>query len=135
MRFAATLFVGLLVSGALLPGEAEAGRRAGKDQTHVAPTLIAPGDVARPQDGQLEFRWRGNADRTVLSHYEFRLYKGPQSYEPYLIMKQEVTDGKESLSLPVSTFEPGQTYSWSVKAALHAGKGRSASSVFRTPDA
>lgn len=122
-----------LLALTLAAPEAAAGRRVEVGRINTAPQLVAPGDVAVIKDGQLEFRWRGNADRTILSHYEFRLYKGPQSYEPHLILKQEVTDGSESLLLPASTFEPGQTYSWSVKAAAHAGKGRSSSSVFKVP--
>lgn len=125
----------VLLAVVLAAPEASAGRRIEPGRINTAPQLVAPGDVAVPRDGELEFRWRGNADRTVLSHYEFRLYKGPQSYEPHLILKREIADGSESLRLPASTFEPGQTYSWSVKAASHAGKGRSSSSVFKVATA
>lgn len=97
-----------------------------------APMLIAPADDADLSGKEaLEFRWSPEGDRTGFDYYDFRLYKGNQDYEPGLMMKAQVPAGQTSYSVPVSQFEAGQTYTWSVRMAGGSRKGAKAYSVFK----
>ena len=109
----------------LLPAWANNGRLGGAPP----PTLIQPGDNTdiTGQDA-LEFRWSnegGNFD-----HYDFKLYKGPQTVESGMILHQNLPAGSDSFPVKASMFEAGQTYAWSLRRVGN-NKSRTAFSVFK----
>ena len=93
-----------------------------------APRLVMPSDQTDlTGKDKLEFRWgneSGNFD-----HYDFRLYKGHETYEKGLILQKDVPKGANSISLDASQFESGQTYAWSLRYVGRT-KSRSSYSVF-----
>ena len=95
-----------------------------------APRLLAPGDIADLSGkSALEFRW-GTESGGSFDHYDFRLYRGPQTYEKDLILKKDIPPGRWSESIDASQFKSGETYSWSLR---YSGprKSRSSYSVFK----
>ena len=116
----------LLASAVLVMPQVEAGGRRMGDMP--APRLVLPSDeTSLNGKNELEFRWGpegGNFD-----HYDFRLYKGPETYEKGLILQKDVPKGANSISLDASQFESGQTYAWSLRYVGRT-KSRSSYSVF-----
>ena len=111
-----------------LPLFAGTERRAG---ALAAVRLITPGDNADLSGlKELEFRWSGEGDRSVMDHYDFRLYKGHETVEKGLILQKKVDPGTPSLKVSADLFELGETYAWAVKA-VGSRKGRSVYTVFK----
>lgn len=79
---------------------------------------------------QLEFRWSPEGDRSSFDHYDFRLYKGPQTVEAGLILQKNVPSGETSFLVDTSYFKNGETYAWSVKQ-VGSRKSRTSFSVFK----
>ena len=103
-----------------------AGRKAG---TMPAPELISPSDATDlTGKKELEFRW-GMGTGGAFDQYDFRLYKGTQTYENGLMLKKELPRDIHSLLLDAAQFEPGQNYVWSLRY-IGANKSRAASSIF-----
>ncbi len=90
---------------------AEAGRR--KLNGPPAPMLMHPLDEARIKGESLEFRWSNEGGRP--EYYDFRLYKGTQTYDAGLILKEKVPGDKTVFRVPADTFIEGETYTWSVR--------------------
>ncbi len=93
------------------------------------PRLLSPGDVAvLNAEGKLEFRW--GTEGGAFDHYDFAIYKGTQPYEPYMILAKEISIDQKSVLIDGKTFEPGQSYSWSLR---YAGprRGLKAYSIFK----
>lgn len=65
---------------------------------------------------ELEFRWSPHegslSDR---DYYDFRLYKGYDTVETTLILKEKIPPRKYQISLKTDIFEDGQVYTWSLK--------------------
>ena len=78
-----------------------------------APRLVEPSDRAKLDKDGVLFRWTNEGgDRNF---YDFRLYKGPQTVESSLILKEQLPRGHAWIKVPAEKFESGGTYSWSVK--------------------
>lgn len=96
-----------------------------------APMLVTPGDIVDlTGKDALEFRWSPEGDRSQMTHYDFRLYKGTQTYEPGLMLKENVPAGQTALFLKKDLFEINQPYSWSVKQ-VGTRKGATRTSIFK----
>ncbi len=96
-----------------------------------APRLLAPGDDVNLKGLEnLEFRWSPEGDRSSYEYFDFRLYKGPQTYEAGLILNEKVPAGQTHFNVPATQFEVGQTYAWSVKP-IGRKKGRVNFEVFK----
>ncbi len=94
-----------------------------------APRLMAPGDVAELGDKGVEFRW-GNESGGNFDHYDFRLYRGTQTYEKNLILQKDIPAGKSSLTIDTANFSVGQSYAWSLRY-MGARKSDSSYSIFK----
>ncbi len=116
------LAVLLFLAGDLHASERKAG-------SMPAPRLIAPFDDTEIQGESLEFSWDAQGDRP--EYYDFRLYKGHETLEAGMILKEKVPPAQKSFSVKSDTFEAGQTYAWSVRTVGTRGKSRSNHSVFK----
>jgi hypothetical protein len=122
-----SVMIFLVVNACFLSCAFAGGRRLGE---MPAPRLVAPSDdVDLSGTSQLEFRW-GMETGANVNHYDFRLYRGPQTYEKNLILKKDVPVNEHSLLLDSSQFQPGETYSWSLRY-VGARKSASSYSVFK----
>ena len=122
-RISALLVVLCLLSS---PAAFAGGRKLGE---MPAPRLMLPSDETDlAGKKELEFRW-GPDSGANFDHYDFRLYKGTETYEKGLILKKEVPKDVHSVSLDVSQFEAGQTYAWSLRYVGNS-KSRSSSVIF-----
>ena len=118
----------LVLAGVCLLSSAFAGGR--KSGEMPAPRLLAPGDIVEMGDRkQLEFRW-GSESGGNFDHYDFRLYRGTQTYEQYLILQKDVPAGTTSLLLDSSQFKVGETYAWSLRY-MGARRSLSSYSIFK----
>ena len=88
---------------------------AGRKLTEMPePRLLAPGDIVELNGSkEMEFRW-GN-ESGDFDHYDFRVFKGPQPYEPYQLIQKNIPKGTTSVLIDASQFTPGETYSWSLR--------------------
>lgn len=64
---------------------------------------------------ELLFRWGNEGDRSKISDYQFKLYKGTQTVEAGLIKAETIPSSKDRLTLPANLFEDGQTYTWQIR--------------------
>jgi hypothetical protein len=88
-----------------------------------SPTLISPvtEDVNLTGKDSLEFKWApGNA--TMISYYDFRLYKGYNTVASALILKKEVPGGLESTEIKSDTLEVNQVYTWVLRVVSLGGE-------------
>lgn len=95
-----------------------------------APTLKSPNEEATVGPKGLEFRWSPEGDRSATRHFDFRLYKGSQTYEKAQILSERLDAGVNRFVVKPELFEVGGTYSWSVRA-VGSKKGRSSYSIFK----
>ncbi len=64
----------------------------------------------------LIFKWRPDPGPLLLrKRYDFRLYKGYQTYESTQILKKAVEPNVYSVVLDASLFEDGQVYTWTLR--------------------
>jgi len=80
-----------------------------------APRLIYPisDEIDITGKPSLEFRW-GMDYAVWVREYEFKLYKGYQTYADNLILKETVS-GNYSLEIDTAKFQDGQVYTWTLK--------------------
>jgi hypothetical protein len=99
----------------------------------AGPTLLYPvtKDITLAGKDSLEFKWmRTNLAKT--RHYEFKIYKGYNMFAADLIFKQEIPVGTYPVEIPVSLFEEGQVYTWSLRQVfLGGGKSDRSFSSFK----
>lgn len=125
IRKALLLFLAAGILAVSLPASA-GGRKLGE---MPAPELVSPSDETDlAGKSELEFLWRPQGGSNY-DHFDFRLYKGPQTYEKGLILKKEIPKNTHSVKLDAAQFESGQTYAWSLRYA-GSSKSRSSYSVF-----
>ena len=118
MLTAGVLFSSVAYAGARRPGEMP------------APRLLAPNDLAVfNEKHQLEFRW-GTETGGNFDHYDFRLYKGTQTYEKNLILQKDIPAGTTSIYLDASQLNAGETYAWSLRF-IGSKKSASSYSIFK----
>ncbi len=79
---------------------------------------------------ELLFRWGSEGDRSVITEYQFKLYKGTQTVEAGLIKAETIPASIDHLSLPAELFENGQTYAWQLRGS-GSGKTRPAYTIFK----
>lgn len=91
--------------------------------TISAPVLLSPAtdDIDLSGKDTLEFRWQ-RTDVVDTDHYEFRLYKGYQTVESTLILKQNFPSATFPFKLAASQFEVGQVYTWGLIKVLRDGR-------------
>ena len=121
------IFAGFLIAF-LFTVPAEAGGRRG---LQAPPTLHEPSEHADLRGkNELLFRWGSEGDRSVISEYQFKLYKGTQTVESGLIKAETVPASKDRISLPADLFENGQTYTWQIRGT-GSGKTRPSYTNFK----
>lgn len=69
----------------------------------------------------LEFKWRISAYINI-DYYDFRLYKGYDTYAANLIFKQRLPFSEFSLKIKAELFENNQVYTWTLRQVTHAGE-------------
>ena len=107
---------------------AEAGGRKGMQ---APPTLHEPSEHADLRGKtELLFRWGSEGDRSVISAYQFKLYRGTQTVEAGLIKAETVPSSQDRISLSADHFEDGQTYTWQIRGT-GSGKTRPAYTNFK----
>lgn len=98
----------------LTASSAWAGRNERQPGALPAVMLTAPGDNAEVRPGQpLEFRW--SSEGGSREYYDFRLYKGHETVERGLILKERVPRDQPFYRASPDLFEDGETYAWSVR--------------------
>lgn len=127
MKIRQIMFMVLIASLLFSTGTWAGGRRAGD---MPAPRLMAPDDLVDLKGQEtLEFQW-GTESGSGIDHYDFRLYRGTQTYEKNLILQQNVPQNHWSVKINASQFQPGESYCWSLRS-VGARKSRSAYSIFK----
>ena len=121
-----TVFVVFVLSFLMLPLVFAGGRKMGE---LPAPRLVAPGEIVELSEKGIEFRWTsqggGNFD-----HYDFRLYRGTQTYEKNLVLQKDVPTRSTSVTIDTTNFAAGETYAWSLRSK-GARKSLSSFSIFK----
>lgn len=89
------------------------------------PRILSPLSEKIDLTGQktLVFTWDdsgGSAGRR--RYFDFRIYKGYQRYEPYIIFKQRLEPTVFSIEVDTALFEDGGRYTWSL-AQSFMGQG------------
>ena len=117
----------LVLIAALIVSPAYAGGKIGPPP----PQLFEPTENADLHGkSELLFRWGSAGDRSKISDYQFKLYKGTQTYEAGLIKAVTVPAREDHISLPADLFEDGQTYTWQIRGT-GAQKTRPAYTIFK----
>jgi hypothetical protein len=129
MKIAVLLIAVLFVAGSFEPA---ADAYMSRNKRAAGPILHTPGDNTDISGKkEVEFRWSPEGDRASFDYYDFRLYKGSQTYESGLILKKQVPEGQTHTFVDAATFENGQTYAWSIRQVGGSKKGRSSHAVFK----
>ena len=129
MKITALLLGVVFLTGAFV---LEADANVYRNRRLAGPILHAPGDNTDLSGlKEVEFRWSPEGDRAGFQYYDFRLYKGSQTYESGLLLKREVPAGVTHTFVDAALFENGQTYAWSVRQVGSSRKGRSSFAVFK----
>jgi hypothetical protein len=86
------------------------------------PRLIQPisDKVTLKENAPLEFQWGAN-DSAGIDYYDFRLYKGYNTYADNLILKQRVPGDTGSFKAEAKLFENNQAYTWVLKQVSLGG--------------
>jgi hypothetical protein len=98
------------------------------------PRLISPVGETVDLTGKntLEFVWSPFEGSIAYRHYfDFRLYKGYQTYESTLIFKEQVPRNKYGIVLDAGIFEDGQIYTWTLRGDYVSGKSQRAYNSFK----
>ena len=74
----------------------------------------------------LEFKWGGEYAVTV-DHYDFRLYKGYNTVEANLLLKEQISSQLNTIKINIDKFEDGQVYTWALKQVSLGGEKSDAS--------
>lgn len=68
----------------------------------------------------LQFKWK-QTDFARTDRYEFRLYKGYDTVEANLILRQNIPNDQYPLELPAENFAVGEVYVWTLKQVSLGG--------------
>lgn len=68
----------------------------------------------------LEFRWE-RVNTVSIDYYDFRLYKGYNATVDNLLLKQKFSSDTYPIKIPVSQFEKGRVYTWSLTQVFYGG--------------
>lgn len=88
-----------------------------------APRLIYPVTdvVTLAGNGNFEFKWDIN-DFVETYSYDFRLYKGYETVESNLILKETLPYYKDSLKVKAGLLQDNQVYTWTLSRAALGGR-------------
>jgi hypothetical protein len=77
------------------------------------PRFLSPttNDIALAGKDYLEFKWI-RARFVETDYFDFRLYKGYNTTEPNLILKQKIPSDTYPIRVPATLFENNQVYTW-----------------------
>jgi len=86
------------------------------------PMLLYPttDDIDLGGKDSVEFKWE-RTDSVITLYYDFRLYKGRQATADNLILQKKVYESDYPVSLPSSTLEENQVYTWVVRQVFNNG--------------
>lgn len=86
------------------------------------PKLLSPTteDVDLSGKDQLEFRWE-RTNLVVTQYFDFRLYKGYDTVEGTRILQQDFSTDNYPITIPSSSFETGQVYTWVLRQVFLNG--------------
>ena len=86
------------------------------------PRLIHPiaDKVTLKENEPLEFQWGAN-DRGDIDYFDFRLYKGYNTYADNLILKHKIPSDTGSFKVEAKLFEDNQVYTWVLRQVSLAG--------------
>jgi len=82
------------------------------------PVLLSPAAEQVDLAGKdtLEFKWSPHEGiRGIREYYDFRLYKGYNTVESALILKERLPGDTYQYNLASDKFEEGQTYTWTLR--------------------
>lgn len=87
------------------------------------PTLLYPvtEDIVLTGKDYLEFRWR-RSELVMTDHLVFKLYKGYNTVQDNLIIRQDFHIDTYPIKLPASQFEEGEVYTWVLIEVFRSGK-------------
>lgn len=88
------------------------------DDLAPEPWLLSPISETVDLTGKdtLTFKWRPDPGPLLLrKYYDFRLYKGYQTFESTQILKKQVDPNTYSIVLDAGLFEDGQVYTWTLR--------------------
>jgi len=83
-----------------------------------SPVLLSPAtdEVDLTGKDTLEFKWSPQEGiRGIREYYDFRLYKGYNTVESALILKERLPGDTYQYNLTSDKFEEGQTYTWTLR--------------------
>jgi len=92
-------------------------------RTPAPPQIVSPSSDQVDLTGKdsLEFKWI-IIDSARVDYCELKLYKGYETLQSTLILKQQISADTSSFQLKSSTFEDGQVYTWSLKEVSRSGQ-------------
>ncbi len=143
MKIWICIAVGLML---LRPSGVEAGRVSGDVEVGIGtrsifgvedvpvPTLLSPAGETVDLTGKdtLEFRWSPFEGRMYKRQgYDFRLYKGRQTYAGSQIYKEQVGPDAYHVVLKADMFEDGQVYTWTLRQLYFDNKSDAAYNSFK----
>ncbi|MFA5115535.1 MAG: hypothetical protein WC469_05695 [Candidatus Omnitrophota bacterium] len=87
------------------------------------PKLLYPitEDIVLTGKDYLEFRWM-RSNMAITDHVVFKLYKGYNTIQDNLIMKQDFPVDAYPIKLPASQFEEEKVYTWVLIEVFRSGK-------------
>lgn len=95
------------------------------------PRQFEPSELADLRGkNELLFRWGFEGDRSTISEYQFKLYKGTQTIEAGLIKAETIPANQDRVLLSADLFKNGQTYTWQLRGT-GTQKTRPAYTIFK----
>ena len=87
------------------------------------PTLLYPttDDIVLAGRDYLEFKWIRN-HFVETDYFDFRLYKGYNTTEPNLILKEKIPSDTYPIKVPSALFESNQVYTWVLVQVFISGE-------------
>jgi hypothetical protein len=130
------LFLPFGVEAGKVSGEVEFGTgTVGYDEADVpVPMLLSPvgNTVDLTGEETLEFKWSPFEGRMYRRQgYDFRLYKGRQTYASDEIYKEQVGPDAYHVVLKADMFEDGQVYTWTLRQLYFDNKSDAAYNSFK----
>ncbi len=92
------------------------------DADPSAPFLLSPSSDRVDLTGKssLSFQWE-RSQLYLTDYFDFRLYKGYVTSQDNLIFKKQLDAYDYPVSVPASSFEVGQTYTWTLVQVFSSG--------------
>jgi hypothetical protein len=112
------VFAGLLISSS-----AEARKFMGTTSRAAGPDLLGPCTDNAKLNGKiaLQFHWWPSRFGSVY-YTDFKLYRGYDTTDQNLILKERIRGGSAQVSVPKEKFQAGETYTWMINEVTLAGR-------------